>query len=167
MKSLSHVRLFATPRTVAYQASPSLRFFQVRVLEWVVINKLKMHLIHLTYRTSLLSLAYLKCTESTNISLQFGKYHLTQSLFYNSVENLMWFIECDTESEKQYACVGTECLQVYELLTGSCCLPPDPASRERTVPHRANPGQDHNSKSELQFLLNVYHFLTTAKVEKS
>ena len=148
--------------------------FQARVLEWVAINKLKMYLIRLTYRTSLLSLAYLKCTESTNISLQFGKYPLTQSLFYNSVENLLWFIECDTGSEKLYAvwvqnvCKCISCLPSWwELLTGSCCSPPHPASKESTVPHRANLGKDHNSKSELQFLLNLYHFLAMAKVEKS
>jgi len=35
VKLLSHVRLFATPWTVAHQAPPSLEFFQARVLEWV------------------------------------------------------------------------------------------------------------------------------------
>ena len=34
MKSLSRVQLLATP---AYQVSPSMGFFQARVLEWVVI----------------------------------------------------------------------------------------------------------------------------------
>ena len=34
-KSLSRVRLLATPWTAAYQAPPSVRFFQARVLEWV------------------------------------------------------------------------------------------------------------------------------------
>ena len=39
VKSLSHVRLFATPRTVAYQAPPFVHgIFQVRVLEWVAIS---------------------------------------------------------------------------------------------------------------------------------
>ena len=37
MKSLSHVRLFATPRTVAYQALPSMGFSKARVLEWGAI----------------------------------------------------------------------------------------------------------------------------------
>ena len=38
VKSLSHVRLFATPWTVAYQAPPSIEaIFQARVLEWVAI----------------------------------------------------------------------------------------------------------------------------------
>ena len=36
VKSLSHVRLLATPRTAAYQAR-SMGFFQARVLEWVAI----------------------------------------------------------------------------------------------------------------------------------
>ena len=36
-ESLSHVRLFATPQTVAYQAPPSMGFFQARKLEWVAI----------------------------------------------------------------------------------------------------------------------------------
>lgn len=64
--------------------------------------------------------------------------------------------------------VGAECL-VYELLTGSCCLPPDPASRGKDCTGlQANPGKDHNFKIVSQFLLNVYHlFLTMAKVEKS
>ena len=38
VKSLSHVRLFVTPWTVAYQAPPSMRFFQARVLEWIAIS---------------------------------------------------------------------------------------------------------------------------------
>ena len=37
-KSLSRVRLFATPWTVAYQAPQSMGFFQARVLEWGAIN---------------------------------------------------------------------------------------------------------------------------------
>ena len=38
VKSLSRVRLFVTPWTVAYQDPPSMRFFQARVLEWVAIS---------------------------------------------------------------------------------------------------------------------------------
>ena len=40
VKSLSHVRVFATPWTVAYQAPPSLKngIFQARVLEWIAIS---------------------------------------------------------------------------------------------------------------------------------
>ena len=38
MKSLSRVRLFATPWTVAYQAPPFVGFFQARILEWVAIS---------------------------------------------------------------------------------------------------------------------------------
>ena len=37
VKSLSRVRLFATPWTAAYQALPSMGFFQARVLEWDAI----------------------------------------------------------------------------------------------------------------------------------
>ena len=37
MKLLSHVRLLATPWTAAYQAPPSMGFFQARVLEWGAI----------------------------------------------------------------------------------------------------------------------------------
>ena len=37
VKSLSRVRLFATPWTAAYQAPPSMGFFQARVLEWGTI----------------------------------------------------------------------------------------------------------------------------------
>ena len=37
MKSLSCVRLLATPRTAAHQAPPSMGIFQARVLEWVAI----------------------------------------------------------------------------------------------------------------------------------
>ena len=35
LKSFSHVWLVATPGTAAYQAPPSMGFFQARVLEWV------------------------------------------------------------------------------------------------------------------------------------
>ena len=38
VKSLNPVLLFVTPWTVAYQASPSVGFFQARVLEWVAIS---------------------------------------------------------------------------------------------------------------------------------
>ena len=37
VKSLSHVSLFAIPRTAAYQAPPVPGIFQARVLEWVAI----------------------------------------------------------------------------------------------------------------------------------
>jgi len=37
VKSPSHIRLLATPGTAAYQAPPSMGFFQARVLEWVAI----------------------------------------------------------------------------------------------------------------------------------
>ena len=38
VKSLSRVRLFATPWTVAYQAPLSMGFFQAIVLEWIAIS---------------------------------------------------------------------------------------------------------------------------------
>ena len=38
VKSLSGVRLIATPRTAAYQAPLSMGFFQARTLEWVAIS---------------------------------------------------------------------------------------------------------------------------------
>ena len=38
MKSLSRVRLFATPWAVAYQAPLSMGFFQAIVLEWIAIS---------------------------------------------------------------------------------------------------------------------------------
>ena len=38
VKLLSHVRLFATPWTVAYQDPLSMGFFQTRILEWVAIS---------------------------------------------------------------------------------------------------------------------------------
>ena len=37
VKSLSRVRLFATPWTAAYQAPPSTGFFQASVQEWGAI----------------------------------------------------------------------------------------------------------------------------------
>ena len=38
VKLLSHVWLFATPWTVAYQAPLSMGFFQAIVLEWIAIS---------------------------------------------------------------------------------------------------------------------------------
>ena len=38
VKSLSRVRLLATPWTAAHQAPPSMGFFQARVLEWGAID---------------------------------------------------------------------------------------------------------------------------------
>ena len=37
VKSLSRIRLLATPWTAAYQAPPSMGFFQAKVLEWGAI----------------------------------------------------------------------------------------------------------------------------------
>ena len=37
VKSLSPIRLLATPWTAAYRAPPSMGFFQARVLEWLAI----------------------------------------------------------------------------------------------------------------------------------
>ena len=37
VKSFSRVRLFVTPWTVAYQAPPSMGFFQAKVPEWAAI----------------------------------------------------------------------------------------------------------------------------------
>ena len=38
VKSLSCVQLFVSPRTVAYQAPPSMGSFQARIQEWVAIS---------------------------------------------------------------------------------------------------------------------------------
>ena len=38
VNSFSRVRLFVAPETVAYQAPPSMGFFQARVLEWAAIS---------------------------------------------------------------------------------------------------------------------------------
>ena len=38
VKSLSHVQLFVTPWTVAYQAPPFHGILQTRILEWVAIS---------------------------------------------------------------------------------------------------------------------------------
>ena len=38
VKLLSHVQLFATPWTVAYQVPPSMGFSMARILEWVAIS---------------------------------------------------------------------------------------------------------------------------------
>ena len=35
---LSHVRLFVTPWSIAFQASSSMGFSQARILEWVAIS---------------------------------------------------------------------------------------------------------------------------------
>lgn len=45
-----------------------------------------MQLIHLTYHTSQLSLAYLECAQNTHVSTV-GKNHLTQSPFCNEMSN--------------------------------------------------------------------------------
>ena len=50
--------------------------------------KWKMHLIHLTYWTSELSLAHLKCAQSTYISLQLGKIVSHKAYFCNEVLNI-------------------------------------------------------------------------------
>ena len=58
VKSLSRVRLFATPWTAAYQAPPSMGFFQARVLEWVAI----------AFSPSTLLPRYSKCGLLTNFN---------------------------------------------------------------------------------------------------
>ena len=44
VKSLSHVRLFVSPWTVASQAPLSMGFFQARILEWLAISTSKVML---------------------------------------------------------------------------------------------------------------------------
>lgn len=48
-----------------------------------------MHLLHLTYQTSQLSLAFLKCAQNISISLQLGNIYVTWSLLESSVEYFM------------------------------------------------------------------------------
>ena len=48
-KSLSRVRLLATPWTAAYQAPLSMGFFQARVLEWGAIAFSKVELSNINY----------------------------------------------------------------------------------------------------------------------
>ena len=79
----------------------------------------------------------------------------------------MKFIEYCAESEKQNGCMGKEWLWKYWLLTlvitwlsGSCGCP---ASWESNVLHVTSLGKDKNSKFEVWFLLNVFHFGTILK----
>ena len=60
MKSLSRVRLFATPWSAAYQAPPSVGFFQARVLEWGAIAFPKTLLVrYIKERFSIYSFAWI------------------------------------------------------------------------------------------------------------
>ena len=82
----------------------------------------------------------------------------------------MEFIEYYTENEKYNGFQGTESLYVYWLFTllmawlmESCGWLSCPAPWERNLLNITSPGKDQNSKSEVQFLLNVYHLHTTIK----
>ena len=65
--------------------------------------KSKMHLIHLSYQTSQVSLAYPKHAQNSYISLQLCKI-TRQSLFYNKCWKSHPFIENHITSEKQNSC---------------------------------------------------------------
>ena len=79
----------------------------------------------------------------------------------------MYFIEYRTESEKQNDYMGTDGFKCI------ICLPCDRGAdwelsslllssiTREYMSYTASPGKDQNSKSEVQFLLNVYHFCTT------
>ena len=74
------------------------------------------------------------------------------------------------DGEEQDGRLDAGRLSVYQLLTpvivgpaGSCGSLPCPAPWERTGPHTMSLEEARNSKSELQFLLNAYHFHTIMK----
>lgn len=77
------------------------------------------------------------------------------------------------DGEEQDGCLDPERLSVYQLFTlvttgptgsyGSLCCP---ASRERTGSHIVRLEKDQNSKSELPFRLNAYHFYTIVKSKR-
>ena len=62
---LSHVRLFATPWTAAYQAPPSMGFSMARVLEWVAIafsvwRRREEQTVFVFFSSTFLSLSHIK-----------------------------------------------------------------------------------------------------------
>ena len=85
------------------------------------------------------------------------------------IECFMQFIEYCVESEKQnvwvrnsYKCIG--CLPLWSrgwLGSVACCH--YLISWQNIISHTASLGKDKNSKLEVYFLLNVYHFCTNVK----
>lgn len=74
------------------------------------------------------------------------------------------------DGEEQDGCLDPGRLSVYQLFTLVTTGPTEshgslrcPASRERTGSHIVRLEKDQNSKSELPFRLNVYHFYTIVK----
>ena len=116
---------------------------------------------------SQLNLAYLKHAQNTYISLELGK--LNEHKAYLIIECWMsrvtyWY---GADGEEQDGRLGPGRLSVYQLFTlvtvaptGSYGSLPCPAPWERTGRHIMSLEKDQNSKAELQFLLNTYHFHT-------
>ena len=94
---------------------------------------------------------------------------LTQSLFYNKVLNISCNLLNTVLKVKNSGCMGTDICQCTGCLPwwqrcwlgaeARCCCP---TSREyHTIYHKT--GKNQNSKFEVRFLLNAYHFHTTVK----
>lgn len=67
-----------------------------------------MDLKHLTYLNILALPGLFKGAQNTYISLQLGKSHLTQNLFYNKMLTLSYNLLNTVFSGKLHACPGTE-----------------------------------------------------------
>lgn len=120
-----------------------------------------MHWIHLTYRTSQVSLAYLKGAQNTYIRAKSSK----QSLFYNkvltiscnllnsvlNVKNIMAVWEQKSSVSKHWLFTLT-----VSWLTGGLWVAVLPSTQKNPAVHTASQGKDGNSKFEVSFLLNTY-----------
>lgn len=122
-----------------------------------------MHLIYLTYQTSYLSLAYLRCAQNTYISRQWG--HPTQSLFCDIMLNISCnLLHTALEGENRMSvwvqngckCIG--CLPLIVVwVTGAAAH--CPASPERIGLYIPSPGKDPNSKFVSTECISLLHHL--------
>lgn len=127
---LGHSKVFNLSARRAAQLMMGL-YPDKHIISWKYL--VKNTLIHLTYRTSLLSPAHLTRSQNTYIRLQLGRI-----ISHNEYNREYWLFTL-----------------VIAWLAGNCGSLPL-SSIISIMSHIANPGKDQNPKLQIRILLNVY-----------
>lgn len=130
----------------------------------------KMYLIFLTYQTPPLSLTCHTRAQNTCISLQLGKSHLTQSLFYNEVSDMScnWSTAVPNVASRRVVWVQKGHRRISFSSCGwvaDCTFTTQHC--EGIGLHLTSLGKDPNSQSKAILLGNSYHFCTIVKWKTS
>lgn len=116
------------------------------------------NLIHLTYQTSRLSLAYLQCAQNTSVSLRLGKIISHKAYFLikyqiSHFRNVLNIVLKVINKMVEWVQSGCKCLGCLPFRLGAVLVATAPAPREGLLPPTASPGK---IKFQVQFLLSGY-----------